>query len=220
MKTSVDSILSGEIKVFGPKGELSAYCKSGIDGPVNLGWQGLEPDHQADRANHGGDDKALLQYCSEHYHYWIKQRPEHAVLLQKIGAFGENISAQEMHEENVFIGDRFQIGDAIVEVSQGRQPCWKLGHFFSDQSMVKAVVDTAKGGWYYRVIETGHIAVDSSIELLDRPFPNMSVKKAFDVLVARKKDRQALEQLVEIPALSKTWAARAKKMNLRYQSDT
>ena len=212
MKTSVDSILSGEIKVFGPKGELSAYCKSGIDGPVNLGWQGLEPDHQADRANHGGDDKALLQYCSEHYHYWTKQRPEHAVLLQKIGAFGENILAKEMHEENVFIGDRFQIGDAIVEVSQGRQPCWKLGHHFSDAQMVREVVVTGHCGWYYRVIETGKVGVGDTIELLTRPHPQWTVSKVFNLLIAGENCLDSVHKLSNLSELSEHWRARAKTL--------
>ena len=216
--TTIDLLLTGKAEIFGPKGEASGYVKTAVDGSLMLDWDGLSSDQQADRENHGGVDKALFQYCSDHYQQWQQRNPEHRALLERIGAFGENISARGLHEENVYIGDRFQIGEALVEVSQGRQPCWKLGHFFNDQSMVKAVVDTAMGGWYYRVLERGKIGVGDPIELVDRPNPQMPVKKAFEVLVARKKDDETVAKLVDMPALSKSWTARARKIHLRRSS--
>jgi len=213
--TTITNLLVGQIQEFGDRGQLSAYLKHKVEGRIFLDRDGLSSDDQADKKHHGGVDKALFQYCSDHYEFWRQQRPALASYFNRIGAFGENLSADKLNEENVCIGDRFKIANAIVEVSQGRQPCWKLGHYFNDPSMVKAVVDTAKGGWYYRVIERDYIAPGQLIELIDRPHPLMTVKKVFEVLVARKKDDESLKQLNEISELSESWRTRAKQMYRR-----
>jgi len=189
LTATVDHVLTGEVEKFGVNGEVSGYIKQARHDTVSLDWEGLNGDAQADKKHHGGKDKALFHYCNDHYAIWREMRPELSTYLNNVGAFGENISSSGLNEDTIFIGDKFQIGTALVEVTQGRQPCWKLGHFFNDSSMVKAVVNTAKGGWYYRVIERGNIRQGDVIELIERPFPVVSVKQAFDILVARKKTR-------------------------------
>ncbi len=211
----IDYVLTGKVKEFGTSGEPSGYVKVATSERVFLDWEGLSSDAQADKKHHGGTDKALFHYCIDHYKTWRNARPELTPYFNKIGAFGENISSSVLNEDNVFIGDKFRIGSALVEVTQGRQPCWKLGHFFNDATMVKAVVTTAKGGWYYRVIERGEIAQGGTIELIERPLSAVSVKQAFEVLVARKKNREVLAQLVKLPHLSESWKARANKLHVR-----
>ena len=210
--TTITNLLVGQIQRFGGRGQLSAYLKHKVENRVFLDWDGLSSDDQADKKHHGGFDKALFQYCSDHYEFWRQQHPELASYFDCIGAFAENLSADKFNEGNVCIGDRFKIANAVVEVSQARQPCWKLGHYFNDPNMVKAVVATAKGGWYYRVVERDYIAPGQKIELIERPHPTMTIKKAFDVLVARKRDDESLKQMNEISQLSESWRARVKQM--------
>jgi len=212
----VDCVLTGKIQPFGPKGELSGYVKAPVGGPVKLTKFGLIEDHQADEKHHGGVDKALFHYPADHYRVWQSERPELTSYLCKAGAFGENMSSIGITETDVCIGDQFKVGSAIVEISQGRQPCWKLGHFFDDASMVKAVVDTGRGGWYYRVLGEGRFYIGDEFELLDRPNPMLSVKKVFDVLVARNKDIDTLSHLVDLETLSSSWRLRAEKMFVKH----
>ncbi len=216
---TIDYVLTGKVRGFGVNGEVSGYVKQATSGAVSLDWEGLSGDAQADKKHHGGADKALFHYCNDHYRAWREMRPELSAYFDRVGAFGENISSSVLNEDNVLIGDKYKIGSAIVEVTQGRQPCWKLGHFFNDSTMVKSVVNTAKGGWYYRVIERGVIEQGNKIELVERSNLRVSVKQAFDVLVARKKNREVLTQLVKLPALSESWKLRANKLYARLHND-
>jgi len=213
----VRCILVGESQSFGPKGQLSAYVKTPIDRSVVLTKLGIIGDHQADKKHHGGVDKALFHYPSDHYRVWESERPELTSYLRNVGAFGENVSSSGADETNVFIGDQYKLGSAIIEISQGRQPCWKLGHFFNDLSMVKAVVDTGRGGWYYRVLTQGEFNIGDKFELIERPNPMLSVKKVFDVLIAKNKDIDTLSRLVELDTLSPSWQLRAEKMFAKYK---
>lgn len=212
LSASIDGVLIGKSKQFGAKGVYSAYVKKPTADKVYLDWNGLEGDQQADKKHHGGSDKALFHYCNDHYEAWRKMRPELSAYFNCLGAFGENLSSSVLNEENVFIGDKFKIGGAIIQVTQGRQPCWKLGYFFGDDTMVRSVIDSGKAGWYYRVLERGKIARDCRIEIIDRDSAAVSVRQAFDVIVARKIDVRVLRRLVESPALSNSWALKAQKL--------
>src|SRR5690606_2996352 len=117
---------------------------------------GHEGDEQADRAVHGGPEKAIHHYARDHYDLWRAEIGDHP-LLHRPGAFGENISTTGLSEEDVCIGDRYRLGTALVEVSQGRQPCWKVDHRFGGLAISAAMVRSRRTGWYYRVIEEGAV---------------------------------------------------------------
>ena len=153
-----------------------------------------------------------MHYAYDHYPVWKQQKPELDELLQQPGAFGENISTIGFTEDDVCIGDRFKLGSATVEVSQGRQPCWKLGHRFNDAGMVREVVDTGRCGWYYRVLEEGDVGVDDTIQLLSRTNSQWSVEKVFSLLISGGKDLDSFRELSELQQLSGHWRARAKKL--------
>jgi len=214
---SVSCVLIGKSQPFGPNGELSAYVKTSFGDSAVLTKHGIVGDHQADKKNHGGVDKALFHYPLDHYKDWESERPELSAYFRNFGAFGENISSSGVDETSVFIGDQYKLGSAIIEVSQGRQPCWKLGHFFNDVSMVRAVVNTGRGGWYYRVLTEGEFKIGDKLELIKRPNPLLSVKKVFDVLIAKNKDINILSQLVELDTLSSSWRLRAEKIIAKYK---
>ncbi|HSH41448.1 MAG TPA: MOSC domain-containing protein [Arenicellales bacterium] len=209
MEQRIDAVLRGRAAPFGPNSEPSGFIKQTVDGSVRVTRLGLEGDQQADRQHHGGTDKALLHYDHDHYAHWRRDQPHLSELLSAPGAFGENLSSSGLDEGNVCIGDRFQLGSAVVEVSQGRQPCWKLGHRFGDPRMVKAVVKTGRCGWYYRVVAPGEVAAGDPIHLLERPNPGWPVAEVFALLIAGRRDPERLADLNKLTELSTNWRARA-----------
>jgi len=210
--TTVQEILVGEVHTFGPNGEPSAYVKSPVDGPVAVGRTGLAGDHQADLQSHGGPDKAILHYAFEHYADWRAEKQELAGRLATAGAFGENLSTVGMTESELCIGDRLRIGTALVEISQARQPCWKLGHSFGDKEMVREVIRTRRSGWYYRVLENGTIATGDKIELVGRPHEEWPLDRVFGILVGGDRDPDAIAELCELKVLATSWLQRVRRL--------
>jgi len=201
-------LMTGKAVPFGK--ETSAIAKSARDGPLAVGPLGLEGDEQADRSVHGGPDKAIHHYSASHYSFWRSELGPHP-LLEVPGAFGENISTLGMTETEVCLGDRYRLGTALVEVSQGRQPCWKQGHRLGNPAVVARIVETGKSGWYYRVIEPGKVSAGDSIELTERPLPEWTVARAFALLIGGegRSDRAALRELADMAKLAAPWRKRA-----------
>jgi len=204
------ALLSGRIAPFRANDEPSAIAKSPVSGPVTIGAMGLAGDEQADLRVHGGIEKALHHYPFDHYPAWNEELVGHS-LLAAPGAFGENISTLGLLETEVCIGDRFRLGTALVEVSQGRQPCWKQGHRFGLPEVTARMVETRRNGWYYRVIEPGAAQAGDRLELLARPLPEWNVARVFGLLIAgdHKRDPAAVRALAAIEVLAAPWRRRA-----------
>ena len=210
--TVVDSVLTGRVVRFGPHGEGSAIGKTPVLGAVAVNFLGLEGDAQADLRVHGGPDKAIHHYPRDHYSWWQEQMGLHP-LLDRAGAFGENISTKELTERDVCIGDRFRLGTAIVEVAQGRQPCWKQAHRLGDKRVVAAMVKSGRTGWYYRVIEEGIVAAGDTLIQIARVHPEWSVERVTGIVVAgRERDATTLRALAGLHELAKGWRARMAKL--------
>ena len=210
--TVVDSVLTGRVFRFGPDGEGSAIGKTPVLGAVAVNFPGLEGDAQADLRVHGGPDKAIHHYPRVHYGWWQEQMGLHP-LLDRAGVFGENISTKELTERDVCIGDRFRLGTAIVEVAQGRQPCWKQAHRLGDKRVVAAMVKSGRTGWYYRVIEEGIVAAGDTLIQIARVHPEWSVERVTGIVVAgRERDATTLRALAGLHELAKGWRARMAKL--------
>lgn len=208
----VEALLVGRPVPF--RGEdYSAIVKRPVDGPVRIGWDGLEGNAVADRIHHGGWDKAIHLYPQDHYDWWRQARPDHP-LLDAPGAFGENIASRGMTEEDLCLGDRFSLGSAIVEVSHGRQPCWKLDHRFGARDVMATVVRTGRCGIYFRVIREGEAEAGIRMALLDRPLPQWSVARLFRLLIGggHKADPDAVRALADMDVLAEAWRERARKL--------
>ena len=206
--TEVSAVLTGKIGRFGPNGEPSGIRKVLCDDKVRISMLGIEGDEQADLEYHGGIDKAIHHYPFDHYPTWIADRPELAAHLAAPGAFGENISTRGFTEADVCIGDLWRLGTALVEVSQGRQPCWKLGHRFGDKRMVAWVVETGRSGWYYRVREAGELTVGDRLDLVERPHSDWTVARVFRMLIGGRGTPEEHRQLSEVSPLAVSWKAR------------
>lgn len=213
MRYTIDALLTGKARRFGAKGEPSAIDKRAVEGRHAVGALGIAGDEQADLSVHGGPDKAIHHYPRDHYGWWAETIGDHA-LLQDAGAFGENISTSGLTESAACIGDRYRLGSALVEISQGRQPCWKLGHRFGIATLPATVVSSRRGGWYYRVIEDGAVGAGDALELMERPLPDWSVERVFHLLIggAGKREPAALRALAAMDLLAANWRARADKL--------
>jgi MOSC domain-containing protein YiiM len=203
------ALLTGKAQPLA-RGEFSAIAKHPAKNPVKIGFLGIEGDEQADLRVHGGPDKALHHYPFDHYPRWATGAPEPS-LLNLPGAFGENISTFGLCEDAVCIGDRFRLGTALVEISQGRQPCWKQGERMQWNALPALMVKERRSGWYYRVIEEGEAQAGDMLTLIDRPLPDWTVARVFGLLVAgdHKSDPQALKALIAMDVLFEGWRARA-----------
>lgn len=204
MEMIVRSVLSGRIVPFG-QGEDSAIAKAPLTGRVLVTKLGVYGDEQADRVHHGGPDKALHHYPFDHYARWADANA--CALLADSGAFGENISTLGLTEDDVCIGDRFRIGSVLVEVSQARKPCWKQGHRLDWPALPKLMVKEGRSGWYYRVIEGGEIEAGDTLALLDRPHPEWTARRVFNLIVAGKDkdDKAAFRALADMDVLFDGW---------------
>lgn len=201
-------VRAGRAEPFGPHGEPSAIHKQPLQGRVRVAMPGLLDDEQADRKNHGGPDKALHHYPGEHYAAWRAALPQRAARFVS-GGFGENLVTLGMCEQDVCVGDVFRLGSATIQVSQGRQPCWKLNVRFALPDMARRVQDTGRAGWYYRVIEEGEIAEHDSFELIARPHPEWSIAGVQRVLYHDCLEQDSLGALSELAALAPGWRALA-----------
>jgi MOSC domain-containing protein YiiM len=180
----------------------SGIVKTPVEGSVWLGRTNLAGDGQADLVNHGGIDKAVLAYAASHYPVW---RNELALLELPFGAFGENLTIEGQNEWTVCIGDTFAVGEALVQVSQPRQPCWKLARRWKLKDMTARVQRSGRGGWYLRVLGEGTIQAGLSVVLRERPYPRWTVALANDLMFRRLQDRDALAALATCPLLSSSW---------------
>ena len=210
MPCEVRAVLTGKTDPsFSPRAS-SAMAKAARAGAVAIGPLGLGGDEQADLSVHGGPDKAIHHYPADHYPFWRTMTGGNP-LLDAPGAFGENISTLGMIEREVCIGDRFRLGTALVETSQGRQPCWKLGHRLGDPAAVSLVVTHGFSGWYYRVIEPGQVRAGDEIALIDRRWPEWDVERVFALLIGAEEasDPAALKALADLEVLAPAWRRKA-----------
>lgn len=193
----------------------SAFAKRPVAGPVRITRLGLFGDEQADRVHHGGPDKAVHLYPHEHYSWWQEHLGGHA-LLEMPGAFGENVTSLGAVETEMCLGDRFALGGAVLEISQGRQPCWKIDHRFERKGMTAAIIGNGRCGVYLRVLEEGEAQAGDEMRLIDRPLPQWSVARLFHLLVGggAKGDPEGVGELAQLEVLGEAWRTRAMQMAL------
>jgi MOSC domain-containing protein YiiM len=181
----------------------TGFFKAPVEGPVFAATTNLAGDGQADLENHGGIDKAVLAYSADHYPNW---RIELGMPDLPHGAFGENLTIAGLGEESVNIGDIFGIGAARFEVSQPRQPCWKLARRWRMHDLLGMVIRNGRSGWYLRVLEPGNIGKLMPVKLLERPNPEWSIARANQILHHREKDLALTRQLASVPRLAESWS--------------
>ena len=196
-------VLTGTVAPLGAAGKSSAIAKQPVSGPVAIGPLGLQGDAQADLRVHGGPDKAVHLYAWPHYAAWRAELGD-APVLQAPGAFGENLAVTGLDEAGVCIGDRWRAGSAVLEVTQGRQPCWKLNLRFGVPDMSTRVQNTLRAGWYCRTLQAGVVQAGDALELLERPHPGWTVQRLLALIRDRECHPAVLNEVLALP-LPPSW---------------
>lgn len=196
-------VLSGKARPYTRAGSLSGIAKHPVPGAIAVGPRGLIGDEQGDLRVHGGPDKAVHCYPWQHYAQWQRELPETTageLLRQGPGAFGENFSLEPgLDESTVCIGDRWAIGDALFEVSQGRQPCWKLNDRFGVPDMAQRMQQSGLAGWYLRVLKPGLVQAGDTIHRVARPHAEWPVARLMRVIAERDCAPDTLKQVLTLP---------------------
>ena len=210
MRFIVDFVLTGRTAPLGPRGTPSGIRKQPVAGAVRVTATGLAGDEQGDRKHHGGSEKALHHYATDHYAFWRAELGDRTELGSP-GAFGENIASMGVTEADICVGDVIRIGTATVQVSQGRQPCWKLNERFGEPTMARRVQESGRTGWYYRVLEEGLIEAGAAGEIIDRPAEGWSLSRLSHILYHDTRNFDALAQMAELEVLAQSWRDLARK---------
>lgn len=169
-----------EIVWRGKKVSTGIYKKP-VNHPIHLGEEDVDNDHVIDRRYHGGIDKACYLFSENHYQFWRNKYPD---LIWNWGMFGENLTVNGLDEAEMMIGDIYNLGKAKVQVTQPRQPCYKLGVRFGTQKMVKEFVSSGHSGVYVRVLEKGNVQKGDKLECLAKTENSLSVRDIFELLYA------------------------------------
>lgn len=204
----VSELRIGRVRPLGASSVPSGIFKDRATGPVDVTPCGFEGDEQADRRHHGGPDKAIHAYPAAHYRDWQRDLPDRAEQFRP-GAFGENLVVEHAAEADICLGDRWKLGKALLQVSQSRQPCWRLNLRFDRGDMARRVQDSGRTGWYFRVLEPGRIAAGQMARLVDRPHPDWSLDKVWDLLYLDRDNREALTAFAALPGLPERWRSMA-----------
>ncbi|HGF7201094.1 TPA: MOSC domain-containing protein [Vibrio cholerae] len=198
----INCILAGQTVAFA-HGSQSAIDKKIMHGRQRVTQLGFINDQQGDPRFHGGIQKALHIYPSEHYPIW-QQELGNKPIFQTVGAFGENLSSTGITEAFICLKDKIRIGSTLLEVSQGRMPCWKLNVRFNQKDMATRLQDTLRTGWYFRVLEEGDIGADDEILLCERPYPNWSLARIMSAVFTGQLDQEELSDIAQLP-LVESW---------------
>jgi MOSC domain-containing protein YiiM len=183
----------------------SAIWKSPVAGRVRARGVNLEGDEQADRKAHGGPDKAVYAYALEDARWW-EQRLGRSL---QYGEFGENLTTQGIAVNDALVGERWEIGTALLEVSEPRVPCWRLGVRMNDQMFVRHFTEALRPGAYLRIIGEGDLSAGDEIRVIHRPDHDLTIRDVFRIYT---RDRDEVERLLVIPQISDSWKKWAERM--------
>lgn len=200
---SVNVSLPVEVEYNGKQFSTSIFKKAVFD-TVAVSELGLEGDQQVDLENHGGGHKAVYAFSVEHYDYWIEQLDLDGLTL---GEFGENLSISELDESQICIGDQLKINDLIIEVTQPRVPCFKLGMVFNDKTFPKQFIKHGATGIYFKVLQTGSIQVGDRATLHYQHPEQLSVQTLFKAYFDKDfiKPLDVMKRAAGITQLSDEW---------------
>lgn len=210
MRPFVYKLFTGKVKKLGnpnAKNPMEREWETGMfknetKYKVWLTETNLIGDEVADKKAHGGPEKALFAYPMKHYEYWKQNIKNESI---DIGAFGENLAVKHADEDTVCIGDIYQFGEAKIQVSQPRRPCWKPARRFQIIDFALRIQNSGLTGWYYRVLEEGYVQSGIEMELLERPYPKWTIANANKVMYKHKDNMEVTKELASCPALAKNW---------------
>lgn len=203
LQTPVE-IFVGGIRPMPGSGRPSGIYKTQVSAPVAFATAGLAGDQQADREVHGGEDKAVHYYPIEHYGTLAAAFDEITVPLSA-GTLGENLSGAGLNEDSVFVGDIFVLGETRLQVTQPRQPCWKIDARLGQEGVSAYIAEHGCMGWYLRVLTSGTVKPGDSLRLVERMPGNVSLAQLWHTWQALRPDLDTLKHWLAMPGLSANW---------------
>jgi len=184
------------------KSVTTSIFKDPVEGRVNLRSLNLDGDRQSDLTVHGGVDKAVYAYPSEHYDYWRRELPD---VQLPWGMFGENLTVVGLFEDQVNVGDQFRIGSAELKVTEPRLPCYKLAVKFGRDDIIKRFLQSRRTGFYFAVVQEGEVGAGDSIELTHRDENKLTVAELTRLYLDGRNDVEALKRAISVPSLPDGW---------------
>jgi len=204
------SVNVGGVRKFDYHGRpaQSAIWKSPVSGRVAARGVNLAGDRQADLEAHGGFDKAVYAYSVEDQRWWEREigRPI------SYGEFGENLTTEGRELNDALVGERWQIGSAIFEVSEPRIPCWRLGVRMNDETFPRRFTKALRPGTYLRIVLEGDVGAGDEIRLMEKPDHDLTIRDIFRIYT---RDRDEVPRLLAIPQLSESWRGWAEHLSRR-----
>jgi MOSC domain-containing protein YiiM len=202
LSATIEALFIGMVEDRWPGRPPSAIGKRRTMERLEIGPTGFVRDRQADLEAHGGPEKAIHHYPGDHYPAWRGELGRDDLVP---GGFGENLSTLGLTEETLCIGDVLSLGTATVQVSQGRQPCWKVAAHTGEERMAYLFQKTGRTGWYYRVLEPGHVAPGDGIALVERRCPGWTVKRVTQARLTRRIEPGDAAVLADMAELYAGW---------------
>lgn len=201
MKTVVTQIFAGAVQAMPGDGRPTGIFKQPVDGEVEIGFEGIVTDKQADRRVHGGPEKALHHFPARNYALFAPRFTEIAAQFVP-GSIGENLSTDEWREEDVCIGDVYTLGSARIQLNQPRSPCWKIDARYGVDGLTRFVAEHGVAGWYYRVLTPGRCRAGDVLALIERAADPVSLREYWTLRSAHRPDEGALQRLIDAPGLA------------------
>lgn len=211
MKLLAISLAQAKQVEYNGRSVSTGIFKEPVVGPVKANPFGLEGDVQVDLENHGGKDKAIYVYTAENYRFWEKELDNPPF---PYGQFGENFTVSGMPDEAVHIGDIFQVGKIVVQVTQPRVPCFKLGIKMGTPSFVDTFLKSGRTGFYFRVLEEGEVCSGDPIVRVQEGTERLTIADAMLAIIKGPRQQEIIAKALRIEALSQSWRKSLEKRRL------
>lgn len=209
MKVLSTNIAKPTSIIWNGKELTTGIYKKPTSNPIYLGKEGVKDDEVSDRKVHGGEFKACYIFSSEHYTYWKNRYPS---LDWDYGMFGENLTVSGLNEKEIGIGDIYEIGDALVQITQPREPCFKFGIKFGTQNALKEFIEHGFPGTYIRILKEGVVKNGDTFKLIEKAKNRVTTWQFFDLLFSKNKSEALIKLAIEHEALPLRKREKIKKL--------
>ena len=198
MKITSTNIAKPKTIIWRKKEVVTGIYKTPTNAPIFLGKSDVKDDEVTDRKYHGGEFKACYLFSEDYYGYWKNLYPN---LEWNWGMFGENLTVSGLDETQIFVGDIYKVGEAKVQITQPREPCFKLGAKFGNQNILRKFIAHGHPGTYIRVLEEGFVKPGDTFTLIERPENSLTTAQLYHLIFAKNKDKDLLNRAAKSDAL-------------------
>ena len=198
MKITSTNIAKPSTFIYNGKEIITGIYKTPTNAPIYLGKESVKGDVVSDRNVHGGEFKACYLFSENYYGYWKNLYPD---LNWDWGMFGENLTVSGLDETNLCIGDIYKIGDALVQVTQPREPCFKFAHKFGNQDVLKQFIEHGHPGTYVRVLEEGFVKTGDAFVLMEPAQNRLTIFEFYNLLFSKEKNQDHLALAINNEAI-------------------